>query len=97
VSADTRDAGCGGRITASSGVIRSPSFPDWYPPYRDCYWTVITQPGKYIEFTIGFLEIESSANCTKDYLEVSDGLRINLRINVNLYTASIISLRHLLC
>ena len=63
-------AGCGGRITASSGVIHSPSFPDAYPPYRDCYWTVVTTPGKYVEFTIGFLRMESSANCTKDYVEV---------------------------
>jgi len=62
--------GCGGRITASSGVIRSPSFPDWYPPHRDCYWTLVATPGWYVEFTIGFLEIEASDNCTKDYLEV---------------------------
>ena len=68
--AGARDAGCGGRITAASGVIHSPLFPESYPPYRDCYWTVLASPGQYIEFTIGFLEIESSVNCRKDYLEV---------------------------
>jgi len=67
-------AGCGGRIEESSGVIRSPSFPAWYPPYRDCYWTVIVPAGSYVEFTIGFFELEQSDNCTKDYLEVKKSI-----------------------
>jgi len=65
------DAVCGGRIEASSGVIRSPSFPDWYPSHRDCFWTIVVPTGSYVEFTIGFLEIELSSNCTKDFLEVA--------------------------
>ena len=65
-----RDAGCGGTIQATRGVIKSPMFPNYYPSYRDCYWTIIVPVGRYIEFTFGFLEIEPSANCTKDYLQV---------------------------
>jgi len=27
--------------------------------------------GTFLEFTIGFLELEQSVNCTKDYVEVT--------------------------
>ena len=66
-----RDVGCGGRLEASTGVIQSPAFPQWYPPHRDCFWTVVVPTGSNVEFTVGFLQMEQSVNCSKDYLEVN--------------------------
>lgn len=40
---------------------------------KDFYWRIATYPGRFIELTVNFLDIESGSNCDKDFLKVFDG------------------------
>lgn len=65
---------CGGEIDASThGHISSPGSPGAYPPNRDCYWHLITTPGKRISLHFYALDIETHVNCSFDYLAIYDG------------------------
>lgn len=62
---------CGGELTSTYGIINSPGYPGNYPPNRDCYWNISTNPGLLITFAFGLLNLEHHDNlCTQDYLEV---------------------------
>ncbi|KAK9396207.1 cubilin [Crotalus adamanteus] len=65
---------CGGELTSVYGTINSPGYPGNYPPNRDCYWMISTNPGLLITFAFGILSLEHHDNCTQDYLEIRDGL-----------------------
>ncbi|XP_053714419.1 cubilin isoform X1 [Synchiropus splendidus] len=65
---------CGGQLTTTYGSINSPGYPGNYPPSRDCYWTISTQPGLLITFTFATLNLETHSDCNYDYLEIRDGL-----------------------
>ena len=55
------------------GSIQSPGYPGQYPHNRDCIWTIMTTPGKRIQFLFANLQLETHTNCSYDYLEVYDG------------------------
>ncbi|KAL7976600.1 hypothetical protein Chor_008549 [Crotalus horridus] len=61
-------------MTSVYGTINSPGYPGNYPPNRDCYWMISTNPGLLITFAFGILSLEHHDNCTQDYLEIRDGL-----------------------
>jgi cubilin len=67
---------CGGRLSgADHGTISSPSYPGVYPNSRDCSWTISVSPGSTIQFHFGLIALEDGGpNCTKDYLQIADGL-----------------------
>ncbi|XP_067326675.1 cubilin [Anolis sagrei] len=65
---------CGDELTDSYGSINSPGYPGNYPPNRDCYWVISTNPGLFITFAFGTLSLEHHDNCSHDYLEIQDGL-----------------------
>ncbi|CAH2282322.1 cubilin [Pelobates cultripes] len=65
---------CGGDISGTYGLIASPGYPGNYPPNRDCYWTISTDPGLSITFSFGTLYLENHNTCENDYLEIRDGL-----------------------
>ncbi|XP_063003684.1 cubilin [Elgaria multicarinata webbii] len=65
---------CGGELTDTYGSINSPGYPGNYPPNRDCYWILSTNPGLVITFAFGTLSLEHHDNCSEDYLEIRDGL-----------------------
>ncbi|KAM8967664.1 cubilin [Pelodytes ibericus] len=65
---------CGGHLSETHGSISSPGYPGTYPPNRDCYWTISTDPGLFITFTFGTLNLEHHDNCENDFLEIRDGL-----------------------
>ena len=64
------DAACGGELTSSEGRIASPGFPENYPDGAECVWTVDSAPGNRVGLNFISLDIEESANCNKDYVEV---------------------------
>ncbi|KAM4705286.1 LOW QUALITY PROTEIN: cubilin [Rhinophrynus dorsalis] len=74
VSWESQQPDCGGQLSETHGSIFSPGYPGNYPPDRDCYWTISTDPGLYITFAFGSLSLEHHDNCTNDYLEIRDGL-----------------------
>ncbi|XP_063777593.1 cubilin [Pseudophryne corroboree] len=71
---ESREPDCGGQLSDPHGSIVSPGYPGNYPPSRDCYWAISTDPGLYITFAFGTLSLETHPNCENDYLEIRDGL-----------------------
>lgn len=64
---------CGGEIVIDThGTVVSPSFPLNYPPNLRCEWKLLAQPGKKIQLLFDTLDLESSSDCTKDYLKVCE-------------------------
>lgn len=64
--------GCGATISAPSGDIYSPNFPNKYNSNLDCIWILEVSQDK---ISIGFneFELEDYAFCQADYLEIRDG------------------------
>ncbi|MEE6466793.1 hypothetical protein FKM82_007054 [Ascaphus truei] len=74
ISWESQQPECGGQLSETHGSVFSPGYPGNYPPSRDCYWTISTDPGLYITFAFGTLSLEHHINCENDYLEIRDGL-----------------------
>ncbi|KAJ1096038.1 hypothetical protein NDU88_001187 [Pleurodeles waltl] len=70
----SRSAGCGGTLTALSGEITSPNYPDPYPRNAYCHWN-ITATRRVIILFLDF-ELEKNYHCSSDYLELDGGLHI---------------------
>ena len=64
---------CGGLVTAPFGTITSPGYPGPYPARRTCVWRLRLLPGSTINFSFAALDIESSTNCSSDYVKLYDG------------------------
>ncbi|KAK2192635.1 hypothetical protein NP493_27g02025 [Ridgeia piscesae] len=66
---------CGGYIDAANGTIQSPSYPDLYPPNKNCVWQIVA-PAQY-RITINFTDFNLEGNnqdCEYDSVEVRSGL-----------------------
>ncbi|XP_013782574.2 cubilin-like isoform X1 [Limulus polyphemus] len=69
---------CGQEITGVSGRFSSPSFPQRYGPGLQCRYT-IRRPDPLtckVKLTLRDVDIEYSATCNNDYLELPDKERI---------------------
>ena len=51
---------CGGLIEAVNGTITSPSFPDFYPPNKNCIWEVLAPPQWKITVNFTHFDIEGN-------------------------------------
>ena len=70
-------AACGGNYTDAHGLIMSPSYPNQYPPGKDCTY-VISQPnGTYIEILFLTMGIVCHERYLPDYIEMRDGISEN--------------------
>ncbi|KAH9514313.1 hypothetical protein Btru_028693, partial [Bulinus truncatus] len=64
---------CGRTLTAPSGIITSPNYPNNYPTNKNCEWTITVGSGKQILLNISDFELEGHSNCRYDYLEIRNG------------------------
>ncbi|XP_055295203.1 cubilin homolog [Sitodiplosis mosellana] len=65
------DGICGGTLVASNYVFSSPKIGTKYPPNAECEWIIRAQNGYHVGLTfINRFMIETSTNCTKDYVKV---------------------------
>lgn len=64
---------CGGILTDESGVITSPNFPSSYPLSTRCYWKIIGSLDFKINITVMDMDLETSSNCEKDYVDILNG------------------------
>ena len=65
--------GCGGILNKGITSFKTPLYDKSYPPNTECIWEIRGGPGYHIGLTfIDRFFIESSPNCTKDYIEVFD-------------------------
>ncbi|KAK5640278.1 hypothetical protein RI129_011089 [Pyrocoelia pectoralis] len=68
-----QESACGGRYFTSTGVIKSPFYPNEYPPSRECEWVITVNTGQQILLNVTNFEMESSPDCSYDYLEIRNG------------------------
>ncbi|XP_071826204.1 cubilin-like isoform X2 [Apostichopus japonicus] len=69
------DLVCGGTYDDSNhGTLSSPGYPGNYPVMRDCSWAITVEAGRYMTIVYAAFNLEESTDCSKDYLEVFDGL-----------------------
>ncbi|EDW26617.1 GL13113 [Drosophila persimilis] len=64
---------CGGHIHASTGELISPGYPMNYSAGLDCDWRLTVPMGHLVEVQLEIFDLEVSANCSRDYLEVRNG------------------------
>lgn len=73
LKADSKPEICGGRLVSDSGVIRSPEFPDNYPPLAACNWLIQASPNQQIRLNFTAFSLERQNKCRFDYLEIRNG------------------------
>nr|XP_020470999.1 cubilin [Monopterus albus] len=69
--------GCGGPVTAPSGEIHSPLYPNNYPNNVDCSWVISVDSHHRVFFNFTDLDIEYHSNCIWDYVAIYDGPTIH--------------------
>ncbi|XP_069688891.1 cubilin [Periplaneta americana] len=70
---DGTTTGCGGTLTASSGSIISPNYPQPYGHNGECFWRISISKGSVIQLVFVDLELENHSRCMHDYVEIYDG------------------------
>ncbi|XP_001377380.2 cubilin [Monodelphis domestica] len=71
---DASLTGCGGNLTAPSGVFMSPNYPMPYFHSSECFWLLKSSRGSQFEVTFEDFHLENDSNCRLDFLAVYDGL-----------------------
>ena len=57
---------CGGYIDQANGTLQSPSFPELYPPNKNCVWQ-IAAPEQY-RITLNFTHFDLEGNNVREFL-----------------------------
>ncbi|BFZ17237.1 hypothetical protein BsWGS_20276 [Bradybaena similaris] len=66
---------CGGYIDYENGTITSPSFPDLYPPNKNCVWQIVAPDGHQININFTHFDLEGhNQDCEYDSVRVSSGV-----------------------
>ena len=68
----TLPPGCGGNLIGTVGSFSSPGHPNNYPHGVTCNWYITVEPGMVIRLTFNTFNLERSANCQYDYVEIFD-------------------------
>lgn len=64
---------CGGKFIGTNGVISTPGFPsENYENNKHCMWNIRTDQSHSLMFQFIDFDLETSDNCTKDYIEILD-------------------------
>ncbi|XP_048585015.1 signal peptide, CUB and EGF-like domain-containing protein 2 [Nematostella vectensis] len=66
-----RETKCGGNLTSMSGVITSPNYPDAYPRFLECTWTIHPRRGRNILLLIPSISLPTTPDCS-DYLTMRE-------------------------
>lgn len=68
---------CTVRTNQTSGVITSPNYPDNYPNYMDCLWTIELHPAMLIPLECDGIAIEKEDGCPFDFMEILAGVSLD--------------------
>lgn len=64
---------CGGTFTGFQGFISTPKYPSHnYENKKNCEWNIRTDSAHSLTFQMIDFDLETSDNCTKDYVEIYD-------------------------
>ncbi|XP_022668300.1 tolloid-like protein 1 isoform X2 [Varroa destructor] len=67
---------CGGMLEGMNGTLTSPSFPDLYPPNKNCIWEIVAPPQHRITLNFTHFELEgTNQECEYDSVDVSSRVR----------------------
>ncbi|KAJ8337763.1 hypothetical protein SKAU_G00367290 [Synaphobranchus kaupii] len=69
---------CQGIVIAnqSRGLIESPNYPNSYPHYANCSWTITATMGNTINYTFQAFNLEQHSLCRYDYVKIGQCLRL---------------------
>ncbi|GAB1598696.1 tolloid-like protein 2 [Argonauta hians] len=70
---DCKEGGCKHHISAPTGTIISPKWPDFYPSRKNCVWTFTVTQGHRVKLQFEEFELEPHQECTYDHIEIFDG------------------------
>uniref|UniRef100_A0A8C6W9S3 Cubilin n=1 Tax=Nannospalax galili TaxID=1026970 RepID=A0A8C6W9S3_NANGA len=72
---NTQTLGCGGTFHSDNGTIRTPHWPQNFPPNSRCSWTAITHESKHweISFDSNFRIPSSGGQCQSSFVKVWGG------------------------
>lgn len=62
--------GCGGHFRARYGIIKSPFWPNHYPPNTKCVWTLMAPIGYRIKLIVQNFTLETVKDCKSDALTI---------------------------
>ncbi|CAG2110474.1 unnamed protein product [Medioppia subpectinata] len=69
---------CGGLIDTTNGTIVSPSFPDLYPPNKNCIWEIIAPQSFRITLNFTHFDLEgNNQDCEYDSVDIKSKLGDN--------------------
>ncbi|XP_012062648.1 PREDICTED: cubilin [Atta cephalotes] len=71
---DSTTQGCGSSITAVTGDIISPNYPEPYAANADCYWKIAVAAGSLVQIIIVDLDLEHHEKCRYDFIEIYEGI-----------------------
>jgi len=60
-------------MTAPSGSIHSPNYPNSYNANDDCEWLIEVDRNHVVQFTFVDFDVEPHQNCSYDYVALYDG------------------------
>ena len=60
-------------MTAPSGSIHSPNYPNSYNANDDCKWLIEVDRNHVVQFTFVDFDVEPHQNCSYDYVALYDG------------------------
>ena len=61
-------------ISAPSGQIHSPNYPNKYDSHDDCSWLLQVDANHRIKFFFVDFDVEPHSNCSYDYVALYDGI-----------------------
>jgi cubilin len=70
VTFDLFSSGCGANLKGRTGTFQTPNYPNPYPVYKECIWTIEVDPGQRVELTFEDMDIETTLDCRSDNVEV---------------------------
>lgn len=57
-------------MSAPSGSIISPMYPEPYNKFTDCYWKISVSAGSLVSIIFTDIDLEPHSYCLLDYVEV---------------------------
>ncbi len=63
-------AGCSRTLHGENGTVVSPLYPTDYPANEFCDWIIAAPSGHRLRLEFEVFDVETSPNCTKDFLKV---------------------------
>lgn len=69
---------CGGQIDLPNGTLMSPSFPDLYPPNKNCIWEIVAPPQYRITLNFTHFDLEgNNQDCEYDSVDIRSKMAKN--------------------